>query len=73
MSDVFFEELEIPELHYHLGIGSGTQGEQTGKMLEALKKLFLRERPDVVLVYGEPIQLLRVHWLLPSCTFLWVT
>lgn len=53
MSDVFFEELEIPEPDYHLGIGSGTHGEQTGKMLEALEKVFLRERPDAVLVYGD--------------------
>ena len=38
MSDVFFEELEIPRPDYNLGIGSGTHGEQTGKMLEAIEK-----------------------------------
>ena len=46
MSDVFFEELEIPRPDYNLGIGSGTHGEQTGKMLEAIEKVLLEEKPD---------------------------
>lgn len=53
MSDVFFEELEIPRPDYNLGIGSGTHGEQTGKMLEAIEKVLLEEEPDWVLVYGD--------------------
>jgi UDP-GlcNAc3NAcA epimerase len=53
MSDLFFEELAIPEPDYNLGIGSGLHGEQTGKMLDALEKVYLNERPDLVLVYGD--------------------
>jgi UDP-GlcNAc3NAcA epimerase len=53
MSDVFFDELEIPRAAFHLGIGSGTHGEQTGKMLPALEAVIARERPDWVMVYGD--------------------
>lgn len=53
MSRVFFRELEIPEPHANLGIGSGAHGAQTGRMLEALERVISRERPDWVLVYGD--------------------
>lgn len=53
MSDVFFEELDIPKPDYNLGIGSGTQGEQTGKMIIEIEKVLLKEEPDIVLVYGD--------------------
>lgn len=53
MSQVFFEELEIPAPDYNLGVGSGSHGEQTGKMLSAIEDILLRVRPDVVLVYGD--------------------
>ncbi len=53
MSAVFFEELAIPEPDYNLGIGSGTHGHQTGAMLGAIEDLFVREEPDLVLVYGD--------------------
>lgn len=53
MSDVFFEELEIPRPDYHLGIGGGTHGQNTGRMIEAIERVLLDERPDWVLVYGD--------------------
>lgn len=53
MSDLFFRQLEIPAPAYHLGIGSGSHGVQTGRMLESLDGILLEERPDWVLVYGD--------------------
>jgi len=53
MSDVFFRDLGIPAPDYHLGIGSGSQGEQTGRMLAAIEGVILKEEPEMVLVYGD--------------------
>lgn len=53
MSDVFFEELNIPRPEYNLGIGGGTHGQNTGRMIEKLEELMLREEPDWVMVYGD--------------------
>lgn len=53
MSDVFFEELDIPQPDYHLGIGSASHGTQTGRMLEEIEKVLLKEEPNMVLVYGD--------------------
>ena len=53
MSEVFFEDLEIPKPDYDLGIGSGTHGTQTDSILEAIEKVLLEEKPDWVLVYGD--------------------
>ncbi|AKG22712.1 non-hydrolyzing UDP-N-acetylglucosamine 2-epimerase [Calothrix sp. 336/3] len=53
MSEVFFQELEIPKPDYHLGIGSSSHGAQTGRMLEAIEQVLLKELPDWVLVYGD--------------------
>jgi len=53
MSDVFFRELEIPDPAWHLGVGSGPHGEQTGRMLAEVEKVLLAERPDMLLVYGD--------------------
>jgi UDP-GlcNAc3NAcA epimerase len=53
MSDIFFQELGIPAPDYHLGIGSGLHGAQTGKMLEAIEQVLLKEQPDLLLIYGD--------------------
>ena len=53
MSDVFFEEMKIPKPHYNLHIGSGQHGAMTGQMLVKIEEVLLKERPDVVLVYGD--------------------
>ena len=53
MSDVFFTELDIRKPDHHLGIGGGTHGENTGRMLEAIEKVLIAEKPDWVLVYGD--------------------
>ncbi len=53
MSDVFFKELEMAEPDYRLDIGSGSHGEQTGRMLIEIEKALLKENPDLVLVYGD--------------------
>lgn len=53
MSDVFFSELNLPQADVHLGIGSGSHGQQTGRMLEKLEFSFIEGRPDLVLTYGD--------------------
>jgi len=53
MSKVFFDELKIREPEYHLDAGSGSHGAQTGMILERLEKVLLKEKPDVVCVYGD--------------------
>lgn len=53
MSDIFFEELNIPRADYHLGVGSGSHGKQTGEMLAKIEEVILTEKPDAVLVYGD--------------------
>lgn len=53
MSDLFFTEMAIPAPRYHLGIGSGDHGVQTGRMLAEIEKVLQDERPDTVLVYGD--------------------
>ena len=53
MSDIFFEELDIPKPNYNLGIGGGTHGENTGRMIEKIEEVLLKEQPDWVMVYGD--------------------
>lgn len=53
MDKVFFEQLKLPEPKYNLDVGSGMHGEQTGKMLEGIEKVLLKEKSDVVLVEGD--------------------
>lgn len=53
MSDVFFSELGIPAPKFHLGVGSGGHGAQTGDIMGALEPIVEAERPDALLVYGD--------------------
>lgn len=53
MSGRFFEEMNIPEPDYNLGISGGTHGKMTGQMLIAIEEVLIKERPDWLLVYGD--------------------
>jgi len=53
MSDIFFEEMQIPKPHYHLDINSMSHGAMTGRMLEKIEEVLLLELPDFVIVYGD--------------------
>jgi len=53
LSDVFFSDLGIGKPHVHLGVGSGSHGEQTGAILSALDSVLSEYAPDWVLVYGD--------------------
>jgi len=53
MSQVFFDELDIPRPDYNLEIGGGTHGAMTGRMLEQIEHVLLAEKPDWVLIYGD--------------------
>lgn len=53
MSQVFFEDLELPQPDIHLGVGSGTHAEQTGKVMIEFEKVLLKEEPDLVIVVGD--------------------
>ena len=53
MTDIFFEQMQIPLPDYSLGVGSAPHGAQTGRMLEQVEEVILDERPDWVLVYGD--------------------
>ena len=53
MSDIFFEEMQIPRPHYFLDINSLGHGAMTGRMLEKIEEVLLTEKPDYVMVYGD--------------------
>jgi UDP-N-acetylglucosamine 2-epimerase (non-hydrolysing) len=53
VNDVFFSELPLPEPHAQLGVGSGSHGEQTARALVELEQVFMKWRPDMVVVPGD--------------------
>ena len=53
MSQIFFDEMEIPTPHYNLEINSLGHGAMTGRMLEGIESLIIKEKPNWVLVYGD--------------------
>jgi UDP-N-acetylglucosamine 2-epimerase (non-hydrolysing) len=53
MSDQFFLDLELPIPNYNIGVGSGSHGEQTAEMMKGIEKVFIDEKPDLVMVQGD--------------------
>lgn len=53
MSDIFFDQLSIPKPDFQLDINGGSHGSMTGRMLEAIEKICLKEKPDRLMVYGD--------------------
>ncbi|HPW64033.1 MAG TPA: UDP-N-acetylglucosamine 2-epimerase, partial [Cyclobacteriaceae bacterium] len=53
MSQVFFDEMEIPQPDYNLEISGLNHGAMTGRMLEKIEEVLIKEKPDYVLVYGD--------------------
>ena len=53
MSQVFFDELDIPRPDYNLHVGSASHGIQTARMIEGIEDILLKERPDYIVLYGD--------------------
>ncbi|MDR3327883.1 MAG: UDP-N-acetylglucosamine 2-epimerase (non-hydrolyzing) [Prevotellaceae bacterium] len=53
MSDVFFQEMNIPQPHFNLNIGSGTHGEQTARMIKSIEQVLLEEAFDAAVLFGD--------------------
>ncbi|MCB9094323.1 MAG: UDP-N-acetylglucosamine 2-epimerase (non-hydrolyzing) [Halobacteriovoraceae bacterium] len=53
MSDIFFEEMDIPKPHYHLGIGGSSHGKMTGAMISKIEEVLFKEKPDILNIYGD--------------------
>ena len=53
MSQVFFDELGIPQPDYNLGVGSASHGVQTARMIEGIEEILLKENPDYLVLYGD--------------------
>ncbi|MDP4176545.1 MAG: UDP-N-acetylglucosamine 2-epimerase (non-hydrolyzing) [Bacteroidota bacterium] len=53
MSKVFFDELELPKPDFYLGVGSASHAEQTAKVMIEFEKVLIKEKPDMVVVFGD--------------------
>ncbi|MEO6904030.1 MAG: UDP-N-acetylglucosamine 2-epimerase (non-hydrolyzing) [Bacteroidia bacterium] len=53
MSQVFFDELDIPKPNYNLNVGSGSHGQQTALMLTGIETILLKEKPNAIILYGD--------------------
>ncbi|WP_066346446.1 non-hydrolyzing UDP-N-acetylglucosamine 2-epimerase [Aliarcobacter cryaerophilus] len=53
MSEIFFEEMQIPKPNYFLGIGGKSHGAMTGQMIEKIEEVAFKEKPDWIMVYGD--------------------
>src|SRR5436190_6279827 len=53
MSDIFLEELGVPEPDHMLGVGSGSHAVQTARVMERIEPVLIEEQPDIVLVPGD--------------------
>ncbi|MBQ6730062.1 MAG: UDP-N-acetylglucosamine 2-epimerase (non-hydrolyzing) [Bacteroidales bacterium] len=53
MSQVFFDELQIPRPAYNLHVGSASHGVQTARMTEGIEALLIKEQPDYIVLYGD--------------------
>ena len=53
MSEVFFEELQIPKPDYNLNVGSGNHGHQTAQMIKGIEDILVKEQPDCIILYGD--------------------
>ncbi len=53
MSDVFFEEMDIPKPDYNLNVSGGSHGKMTGEMLIKIEEVLLNEKPDAMILYGD--------------------
>jgi len=53
MSDIFFEQMQIPKPNYSLGVGGKSHGAMTGQMIEKIEEVALKEKPDWMMVYGD--------------------
>jgi UDP-GlcNAc3NAcA epimerase len=53
MSQIFFDELDIPHPNYNLNSGSGSHGQQTALMIERIEEILLKEKPNCIILYGD--------------------
>ncbi|WP_081212176.1 non-hydrolyzing UDP-N-acetylglucosamine 2-epimerase [Salegentibacter sediminis] len=53
MSQIFFDELQIPKPNYNLNVGSGSHGKQTAAMIEGIEEILISEEPNYIVLYGD--------------------